>query len=183
MDKRIWGMLNSTEQALLRDAEPKALDDLDEDALSELHDRIRRARNKYSKLYRRRAAAEVKSAGARAKGHARHVRTAAKAEAFEDALARVSRHLARAAKASATELRAERLAAAGRAKGATPRSGSKAQAKKATGKGDTAKGKAAKGKAAGKGRTVRAAKTPISKKANASTRAANKRTQVRGDRR
>jgi len=179
MDKRIWGMLNSTEQALLRDAEPKALDDLDEDELCELHDRIRRARNKYSKLYRRRAAAEVKSAGARAKGHARHARTAAKAEAFEDALARVSRHLARAAKASAAELRAERLAAAGRAKSAKPKRGSKAGTKAGKGK----KAGAAEGKAPGKGRQPRATKTPMSKKANASTRARNKRTQVRGDRR
>ena len=41
-----------------------------------------------------------------------HARTAAKAEVFEDVLARVSRQLAKAARASAQELREERLAAA-----------------------------------------------------------------------
>jgi hypothetical protein len=36
-------MLNETEKALLRDAGPEAFAGLDEDAVSELHDRIRRA--------------------------------------------------------------------------------------------------------------------------------------------
>ena len=57
MNNAVWAMLNETEKALLREAEPKALATLDEDALLTLHDRIRRARNTYSKLYRRRASA------------------------------------------------------------------------------------------------------------------------------
>ena len=53
MDAQLRSMLNETEQALLRAVQPRELKRLDEDALTELHDRIRRARNKYSKLYRR----------------------------------------------------------------------------------------------------------------------------------
>jgi len=113
MDNAVWGMLNDAEQALLRQVEPRRLEELDEDALGELHSRIRRARNKYSKLYRRRAAAEVDTASARAKAHERHARTATKAEAFEEALADVSRALAQAADASAAEIKAARLAATG----------------------------------------------------------------------
>src|SRR3954454_19404523 len=112
MNNAVWAMLNETEKGLLRDAEPSSITGLDEDGLVELHDRIRRARNKYSKLYRRRAGAQVEQDATRAGAHAQHARTAAKAEAFEDALARVSRALAKAAKASADELKAERLAAA-----------------------------------------------------------------------
>ncbi|NLV54982.1 MAG: hypothetical protein GXY13_05150 [Acidimicrobiales bacterium] len=162
MDNSIWGMLNDAEQQLLRDVEPRALDGLDEDALSDLHDRVRRARNKYSKLYRRRAAAEVREAGARAKGHERHARTMIKAEAFEEALERVSRKLAAAAKASAAELKKERLAAARAAKAAAPK------AARAAGGGKVAKGrKPAKKKA------------PVERKQVASARATKARTQAK----
>ena len=85
-------MLNDTERALLREADD--LDRLDEDELVALHDRVRRARNKYSKLYRRRASAQVSADASRARAHVAHARAAAKAELFEDALARVSRRLA-----------------------------------------------------------------------------------------
>ncbi len=164
MDNAIWGMLNETEKELLRDVEPRALEGLDEDELSALHDRVRRARNKYSKLYRRRAAAEVVDAGARAKGHQRHARTLIKAEAFEEALERVSRKLAAAAKASAAELKKERLAAAKEAKAAA-----KASAPTA---------KAAGGSKVGKGRTPAKKKTPVSKRAVASNRAQKQRKQA-----
>ena len=111
MDKATRAMLNDAEQALLREVEPKRLDRLDEDGLADLHDRIRRARTKYTKLYRRRAAAQVEAKGRRAGASDAHARNRAKAEAFEEALATVSQRLASAARASARELRDERLAA------------------------------------------------------------------------
>jgi hypothetical protein len=165
MNNQIWGMLNASEQQLLRQVEPAALARLDEDELADLHDRVRRARNKYSKLYRRRAGAQVGRDRSRGGAHAQHARTVAKAEAFEDALATVSRQLAKAAQASARELRAERLAAARNAK-----SGNKKPAKK---------------KASARKRATRPAtkqrKTPSTKKARASTRAANARRQAKRD--
>ena len=165
MNDALWAMLNETEQALLRQVEPAELDGLDEDALADLHDRIRRARTKYSKLYRRRARAQVDRDATRAGAHAQHARTAAKAEAFEDALARVSRSLARAAKASADELKAERLAAARSVRG-TPARG---------GRGTAGSGKV--GSATGKAKR----RTPISKRSSAADRAATKRTQAARD--
>src|SRR5262249_20462135 len=109
MKQATWAMLNEAEQALLRQAEASSLALLDEDELIDLHTRMRRARNKYTTLYRRRASAQVEADAGRAKAHAQHARTAAKAEAFEDALARVSQALAKAARTRATSLRAERL--------------------------------------------------------------------------
>src|SRR5262249_18697264 len=109
MNRATWAMLNETEKALLRHAERSSLARLDEDELIELHTRVRRARNKYATLYRRRASSQVQRDAGRAKAHAQHARTAAKAEAFEDALARVSQALAKAARTRATSLRAERL--------------------------------------------------------------------------
>ncbi len=170
MDNAIWGMLNDAEKGLLRSVEPSALTDLDEDDLAALHDRVRRARNKYSKLYRRRAAAEVTEAGARAKGHDRHLRTAIKAEAFEEALARVSRLLAQKAKASADEIRRERIAMA-----RAPRTGGAAPVTPTAGKA------AAPAKGSGRPAPKAKAKTPVSKKTTASNRAATARTQARRD--
>jgi hypothetical protein len=164
MDTSIWGMLNDAEQELLRSVDSDGLAGLDEDDLAALHDRVRRARNKYSKLYRRRAAGEVAASGARAKGHDRHARTVIKAEAFEEALARVSQQLARAAKASAAALKTERLELARAAKGAgagTPTPGA--------------------GKV-GRGRTATARRRPpIDEKSAAGTRSANKRRQAASD--
>jgi hypothetical protein len=166
MNKAIWGMLNDGEKALLREAEPAALRELDEDSLAELHDRVRRARNKYSKLYRRRASAQVAADASRARAHPKHARTAAKAEAFEDALARVSRQLAKAAKASADELRAERLEAARRSKGAGPAKKKAASKRKV---------------AAPRGGATPKRRTPASKRASASARATTRRSQARRD--
>jgi hypothetical protein len=114
MDKALFAMLTETEKQLVLDTEPRALRNLDEDDLVTLHERTRRARNKYSKLYRRRARARVTKDATRGRAHDVNVRTARKAELFEDALARVSRQLARAAAATARQLKAERLKAAGR---------------------------------------------------------------------
>jgi hypothetical protein len=100
------------EQALVRETEPGCLDALHEDELLSIHDRIRRARNKYVKLYRRQAASRVAAIGGRGIARPKNRRNAQKAEVFEDALARVSRYLAKAARRSAAELKAERLRAA-----------------------------------------------------------------------
>jgi hypothetical protein len=164
MDAQLRSMLNETEQALLRAVQPRELKRLDEDALTELHDRIRRARNKYSKLYRRRASDRVTSDRSRGRASAANAKAARKAEGFEDALAKVSERLAHVAAAAAEELKAERLAAARR----TPVAPAKPTAKKATG-----------GPATGKGKT----RTPASEKKRASTKSSNKRSQAARDRR
>ncbi len=108
----IRNSLTEAESALVRQTERDRLATLDEDGLVELHDRIRRARSKYVGIYRRTGAATVPAKGGRATAKTRNARNAAKAEVFEDALARVSRALAAAARDSAAQLRAERIAAA-----------------------------------------------------------------------
>lgn len=116
MDKATRQMLNESEQAIIRGIESKAFAKLDEDQLLELHARTRRARNKYSKLVRRRGAKKVAKTGSRAVATKATRRTAAKAELFEDALATVSAQLAKAAAATAQALKAERLAATNKSK-------------------------------------------------------------------
>jgi hypothetical protein len=108
----LLGSLTETELSLVREVEPDRLAGLDEDALIDLHTRVRRARNKQVKVYRRQAAAKIAAAGGRGKARPTNTRNRAKAEVFEDALARVSRQLAAAAQASAEALQAERLAEA-----------------------------------------------------------------------
>jgi hypothetical protein len=161
-----WAMLNESEQALLRQVDGSSLAGLDEDELIDLHTRVRRARTKYTTLYRRRASAQVKKDADRAKAHAQHARTAAKAEAFEDALARVSRALAKAARANAAALRAERLDAARR----PPRSRSHPR------------GRRSRAKPANGVRSASAQrKTPIRKRGSASARATTRRAEAARD--
>jgi hypothetical protein len=155
-------MLNESEQALLRDTERAALVGLDEDELIARHDRVRRARNKYSKLYRRRASGQVRSDAGRGRAHAAHARTATKAEAFEDALARVSRQLAKVASARASELKAERLATAQWATKASPAKAKRARARQAP---STTKAR-------------KQLRTPARKRASAQARAATRRNQA-----
>jgi len=169
MNKATWGMLNDVEKALLRETDKDALAGLDEDTLLDLHTRVRRARTKYSKLYRRRAGAAVGKDRTRAGAHPKNARTAAKAEAFEDALARVSRSLARAARASADALRTERLGQAKKAKDLPKKS-----PKKRSGGSSSAK-KASSGTRAPR-------KTPASKRARAAARSTQKRSQAKRDR-
>lgn len=104
--------MTEAERLLIAETERDQLLALDEDELLDLHARIRRARNKYTKLYRRRSAERVEGAGGRGHGFAQNQRDRDRAEVFEDALARVSRQVAVAAKKAAAELRAERLEAA-----------------------------------------------------------------------
>ena len=166
MKNAIWGMLNETEKALLREVEPKRLNKLDEDGLAELHDRIRRARRKYTKLYRRRASEQVDKDASRKKAHQQHARTVTKAEAFEDALAIVSDKLARAARDSAEELKHERLEAARSWKSGSAGQNNRGKAKK--GKGGKPAHQNTKGKA----------KTPVSRKSVASQRSSKGRKQA-----
>lgn len=112
MKKLDFKLLNDSEKELILAVRPKELRKLDEDELIDLHKRVRRARNKYSKLYRRRASEHVGRDRTRAKASKRSHRVAAKAEIFEDALAKVSRRLGRVARENADALREERLAAA-----------------------------------------------------------------------
>jgi hypothetical protein len=104
--------LTRNEQALLAETSTERLRALGEDALIELHARVRRARNKFVHLHRREVAQHVDATRARGVASVPPRRSASKAEIFEDALARVSASLARAARATAASLRAERLAAA-----------------------------------------------------------------------
>ena len=121
--KALLNSLNEPETALVRETSTAELTRLDEDDLADLHTRIRRARDKYSKQYRRAASARVEEYGGRGKARPKNQRNAQKAEVFEDALARVSWYLARAARRSAAELKAERIAAANPSGTLPPRPG------------------------------------------------------------
>ena len=104
--------LGKAEKDLLREAETKRMARLDEDELIDLHKRIRRARNKYAGIYRRQGGAKVGKKGGRGLANEKNARNAGRAEVFEDALARVSAHLAEVAEASSEQLKADRLKAA-----------------------------------------------------------------------
>ena len=144
--------LTEEESNLVRETKLAQLKELDEDGLVKLHRRIRRARNKYVKLYRRKASAKVAAKGGRGIARPKNTRSAGKAEVFEDALARVSRRLAAAARASAAELKAQRLSVAGKATAGPGRAAGKA-------------------KGVGAGRTPAVQRTPDRKKRAASTQA------------
>ncbi|GAB2614415.1 hypothetical protein [Kribbella endophytica] len=112
MNQALLNSLTEAERLLVAEAERDAVKSLDEDELLELHQRIRRARTKYVKNYRRAAGAAVAEAGGRGRSYPRNQRDRDKAELFETVLARVSREVAGAARQAATELRKERIAAA-----------------------------------------------------------------------
>ncbi|MEU8224160.1 hypothetical protein [Kribbella sp. NPDC048915] len=116
MNQALMNSLTDAERLLVAETERDALKTLNEDELLELHQRIRRARTKYLKNYRRGASMSVATAGGRGMAYARNQRDRDKAELFEDALARVSREVATAARRAAIELRTERIAAAKAAK-------------------------------------------------------------------
>ncbi len=162
MNKAFRKYLTDAEVELIEETKPANLAELDEDDLGELHNRVRRASSKYRKLHRRQASAQVRNDRGRGKAAAKNPRSAAKAEVFEDALARVSRSLSKAAKASAAELKAERLAAA--------KAGSAGPGRAA-----------ATGQGTGKGRTPAKKRSPAAKKKNASTLAAGARRQAKRD--
>jgi hypothetical protein len=109
---QLVGFLAEDEASLVRETEVERMAALDEDDLLALHDRIRRARSKYVKLYRRQASARVEVKGGRGTARPANRRNADKAEVFELALARVSKRVDVLARGAAAELKAERLAAA-----------------------------------------------------------------------
>ncbi|MCC8930211.1 hypothetical protein C5142_02335 [Rhodococcus sp. BGS-1C] len=164
--KKLLNSLSEDEYVLIRETKKSEMSGLSEDDLIDLHARIRRGRNKYVKLYRRAGAAKVGAKGARGAGKAANSRNAAKAEAFEVALSRVSRRLAAVSKDTARELKAERLS---RARKSSP----------SPGEGGAGEGKVV---SAGKSRVDATRKSPGRKKYEASTIAAGKRRQAKKDR-
>ncbi len=106
----------------------------------------------------------------RARAHGVHARTAVKAEAFEEVLARMARRVAKVAKAIADALKAERIAAARGEVVAAPKSTAKRAPKTTKVPAGTAKAKAP-------------SRTPASERKNASTRAAGRRTEAAKGRR
>jgi hypothetical protein len=171
MNVSLLAVLNNAERLLIAQTERAELAALDEDAAIELEARIRRARNKYVGQYRRGASAAVRERGGRGRAAPENTRAAMKAEAFEEALSRVSRRVAVLARQSAAELRAERLAAARAARqGHRPDAVVAAQAGGRT-------GPALTGEPIGD----RALRSPASERERASTRAQGARWQAKRD--
>jgi hypothetical protein len=160
--------LTDKERELISETQPVQLRSLDEDALAELHLRVRRARDKHVKNHRREVAQQVGATRSRAVASAPPRRSASKAEIFEAALARVSTQLAKAARLSAAELRAERLAAARNEAGTVEAARARA-ATAATPASATAK------------RTRSANRRPIERKVAASSTSAGARRQAKRD--
>ena len=171
MNASLLAVLNDTERVLVAETERATLAALDEDAAIDLETRIRRARNKYVGQYRRTASAAVAEHGGRGKAHPENTSARMKAEAFEEALSRVSRRVATLARQAAQQLRAERLAAARAVKQSRGPDRVRAAAP-AAGKEPTAPGEPA---------GDRALRTPASEKRRASTRATGARRQAKRD--
>lgn len=163
--KKILKSLTENEYALFRETKRKQMADLDEDGLLRLHTRTRRARDKHVKNYRQSGASNVGKKGGRGAARPANKHSAAKAEAFEAALGRVSRQLGSVAKRSAADLKKARLAAA---KGMSPKvSGSPKSAGKVI--------------SAGKDRVDGTRTSSGRKKNEASSKAAGKRRQAKKD--
>ncbi|TDW77401.1 hypothetical protein [Kribbella pratensis] len=120
MNQGLLNSLTEAERLLVAETERDALKGLDEDELLDLHQRIRRARTKYVKNYRRAASAAVADVGGRGMSYPRNQRDRDKAELFESVLAKVSREVAVVANRASMQLRSERLEAARAAKAAAP---------------------------------------------------------------
>jgi hypothetical protein len=169
MNAGLMAVLTENERLLVADTEPIELAKLDEDAAVALETRIRRARDKYTGQYRRTAAGRVAEQGGRGTARPKNRRTAMKAEAFEEALARASRRVSVLSRQAARDLRAQRLAAARSDRGAASPGASIASP--------------------GVGVTVprqgqvddRSFRTPVTEKQRASTHARGARQQARRD--
>jgi len=170
MNASLLAVLNDTERLLVAETERASLAALDEDAAIELETRIRRARNKYVGQYRRAASAAVAGHGGRGKARPENTTARMKAEAFEEALSRVSRRVATLARQAAQQLRAERLAAARAVK--QSRGPGRVTAAPAARKEPTATGEPA---------GARPLRTPASEKRRAGTLATGARRQARKD--
>jgi len=171
MNASLLAVLNDGERLLVAQTGKAELAALDEDAAIDLEARIRRARNKYVGQYRRAASARVAEHGARGTARPENLRAFMKAEAFEEALSRVSRRVATLARQAAAALRAERLAAVRAARdGRGPGS---PQAEPGAGR----KGPAVTGEPTGD----RALRSPRTEKQRAGTLAAGARRQAKKD--
>ena len=174
--------LSEKNRLLLAETETAALRALNEDELLALQDRVRRSRDKYVSVYRRKGAAKARKKGGRGLAKEANRRNADRAEVFEDALARVSTALAAAARRTARELRTERLAAARAAKAAAaPRKAM--PAKTATSVRSDRPASPRKPATAGPSQPVgdRVHRSPASVKRKASTTATNARRQAKRD--
>ena len=171
MKASLVAVLNDAEQLLVAETEPAQLAGLDEEAAIELETRIRRARNKYVGQYRRAASARVAEAGGRGTARPENQRAAAKAEAFEEALARASRRVSVLARQAAAQLRAERLEAARAGKQRQGPNGARSTP------GSGRKGRATSGAPTGD----RALRSPASEKRRAGTLASGARRQAKRD--
>jgi hypothetical protein len=167
MAKATFSILSEKDKQLVLETEPKKLAKLSEDELLDLHSRVRRARTRNLKNYRRSASQRVSDTKRRAGASKAQSRDRARAEVLEEALARVSRRLGAVAHAAAEELKAERLAAARKGKGAPGRS--KAPATKSA------------GKPKGTAKAKKSQRSPASEKARASTKSTGKRRQAKRD--
>jgi hypothetical protein len=165
MNAGLIAVLTDNERLLVAETEPAGLAGLDEDAAVELETRIRRARNKYTGQYRRMAAGRVPQQGGRGTARPQNKRAAVKAEAFEDALARVSRRVSVLSRQAARELRSQRLAAARASRSSEPASG--------PGTGTRVPGQSQ--------RQDRGFRTPATEKRRASTMAQGARRQAKRD--
>jgi hypothetical protein len=166
----LLAVLNDGERLQVGQTGRAELGALDEDAAIDLEARIRRARNKYVGQYRRAASLAVAEHGGRGKARPENARAALKAEAFEEALSRVSRRVAVLARQSAAELRAERIAASRAAK-----------QRQAPGSWAGAPADGRKAPVAGSPEGDRTLRSPIMAKRRASTRAADARRQAKRD--
>jgi len=167
----LLAVLSDAERLLVAETGRDQLAALDEDAAIELETRIRRARNKYVSQYRRGASAAVPGKGGRGKARPENTRARMKAEAFEEALSRVSRRVAVLARQAAAQLRAERLAAA-RAAGQGRGPGGRAAAPGAGPAGSATGAQTA---------AARALRSPRTEKQRAGTLAAGARRQAKRD--
>jgi hypothetical protein len=166
MKPSVLRSLTERDTVLILETKRKNLDELSEDQLVALHSRVQRARTRHVTNYRRAGAAAVPETGTRSLARSGNQLNRDRAEAFETALARVSKRLAAVAKQSADSLRKERLSAAKAGKG-TPEIAASA------GDGATA---APEDKV-----SDRRVRTPAKKKEVASNAAAGKRRQARKD--
>ncbi|EME22872.1 hypothetical protein [Rhodococcus triatomae] len=110
--KKLLKSLSEKDFRLYRQTKRDRLRDLDEDELIDLHARVRNARNKHMTVYRREAASAVTDKASRGAARRTTGGNAARVEALETALARVSRRLGTVAKQNAAALKQERLDAA-----------------------------------------------------------------------
>lgn len=165
--KKMLNSLSEDDYLLVLETKKDRTAELDEDDLIALHTRVRRARNKYTKNYRRAGAEKVREKKGRGSGKSANARNAGKAEIFEDALSRVSRRLATVSKESARVLKEERLQ---RARKDSP----------SFSEIDTSTGKVA---SSGKARIDTTRNSPGRKKFEASSIAAGSRRQAKKDKR